>query len=78
MTALKEKFEHMSDDELDAFLRELYADEANRFDTTVDELFDMPALREWFRAGFPRKTEGMSKGVIRLAMISLIEKGYLD
>jgi len=75
---LKEKFESMTDAELNAFLHEIYAEEAKRFDKTVDDLFDIAVLREWFRAGFPGKSEGMSKGMLRLAMISLIEKGYFD
>jgi len=75
---LKEKIDKMTDEELNAFLHEIYTDEAKRYNKTVDELFDMSVLRNWFRAGFPGKVAGMDNEMLRLAMIPLIDKGYFD
>jgi|GEM_PF-1643071 hypothetical protein len=70
-------FNAMSDENLDKEIMKIYAEEAERFDSTVEEIFDMEALRAWFRAGFPCKVEGMSTGMVKLAAIPLIEQGIL-
>jgi len=75
---LNEKIDNMTDEELNVFLHEIYTDEAKYFNKTVEELFDMSVLRNWFRAGFPGRLKGMSKEMLRLAMIPLLEKGYFD
>ena len=73
----KEEYQQMSDDELNDYLVEIYADEAARFDLTVDQLFHMPILRAWLRAGWPDEYKGMSKGMIKLAKIGLRDKNLL-
>mgnify|MGYP004002736021 CR=1 FL=1 len=78
MMAEKVDYSSLSEADLDQQIETIYAEEASRFDSTVAELFDMTALRNWFRSGFPATVDGMSKGMIRFAMIPLIEQGLVQ
>lgn len=75
---LQQQFITMSDSELTAYIQNIYCQEAENFETTVDRMFDMNMMRLWFRLGCPSEMSGMSPALIKFASLELIKQGLLD
>jgi len=73
-----QNYKLMSDEALTKLIHRVYQEDANKLELSVAEMFDMAVLKAWFRNGFPKVMPGMSRGMIKLAMIPLIECGLLD
>lgn len=75
---LHQQFITMSDFELTKFIRNIYQKDAEDFETTVENMFDINILRVWFRLGCPSEMPGMSPALIKFASFTLIEHGLFS
>jgi hypothetical protein len=66
--------QNFSADDLSILCQTLYLNDAQQLDLSVSELFGGERLEDWFQAGCPLKTDIFSPGMLRLAMMPLLEQ----